>query len=263
MAEPLTFPPSEAAKLAPYLPPPVTITITTARKPWVTLTYASSLDSSIALRPGTQTVLSGPQSKAMTHYLRSRHDAILIGVGTAIADDPGLNCRIASTTHQHQPRPVILDPHGRWEVGRDSKVIRLAREGKGLGPFVVCGVGVEEGRRGVVEGVGGRYIACDFAGGAGGFGWDVVLEVLGREGLGSVMVEGGGRIINSLLGREGVGFVDSVIVTIAPTWLGRGGVVVSPEREGGKGAVARLRDVRWCPLGDDVVLCGFPEVCEA
>ncbi|KAJ6144622.1 hypothetical protein N7470_008517 [Penicillium chermesinum] len=63
--------------------------------PFTTLTFATSLDSALALAPGTRTVLSGPQSKAMTHYLRSRHDGILIGVGTALADDPGLNCRIA------------------------------------------------------------------------------------------------------------------------------------------------------------------------
>jgi 2,5-diamino-6-(ribosylamino)-4(3H)-pyrimidinone 5'-phosphate reductase len=87
-----------------------------------------------------------------------------------------------------------------------------------------------------------------------------VLEVLAREGIVSVMIEGGGEVINSLLEPAGNAFVDSVIVTIAPTWLGQGGVVVSPPRsvgEDGKPAEpVRLMDVTWCPLGEDVVLCG-------
>lgn len=267
MPETLTFPPAEAAKLDPYLPPLSTSTTTTTKtKPWLTLTYATSLDAAISLSPGTQTVLSGPESKAMTHHLRSRHDGILVGVGTALADDPGLNCRIEGCGLDRQPRPIVLDPRGRWDVGDDSKVVRLAREGKGKGPWVLVGAGtvVSGERRRVLEGVGGRIIVVDDGEPVegGGFGWDAVLGALGREGLGSVMVEGGGRVINSLLGRDGIACVNSVIVTIAPRWLGQGGVVVSPERGQGeeKQAVARLRDMKWCPLGEDVVLCGFPEV---
>ncbi|KAJ8108835.1 hypothetical protein ONZ43_g6305 [Nemania bipapillata] len=71
------------------------------------------------------------------------------------------------------------------------------------------------------------------------------------------MIEGGGAVINSLLG-ENADLVDSVIVTIAPVWLGEGGVVVSPPRttRGADRPVARLSDTKWVPLGEDVVLCG-------
>jgi 2,5-diamino-6-(ribosylamino)-4(3H)-pyrimidinone 5'-phosphate reductase len=86
------------------------------------------------------------------------------------------------------------------------------------------------------------------------------LEVLRAERVGSVTIEGGGEVINSLLVPEGNGFVDSVIVTVAPTWLGQGGVVVSPPRtvgeDGEPAPPVRLTDVTWCPLGEDVVLCG-------
>lgn len=61
--------------------------------PFVTLTYATSLDSRISAAPGVQTIISHPETKTMTHYLRYHHDAILVGVGTILADDPGLNCR--------------------------------------------------------------------------------------------------------------------------------------------------------------------------
>jgi 2,5-diamino-6-(ribosylamino)-4(3H)-pyrimidinone 5'-phosphate reductase len=74
------------------------------------------------------------------------------------------------------------------------------------------------------------------------------------------MVEGGGHIINSLLLPEHQPNIDMVIVTIAPTWLGQGGVVVSPNRcfnENQKVIpAARLSGAKWYPFGEDVVLCG-------
>jgi 2,5-diamino-6-(ribosylamino)-4(3H)-pyrimidinone 5'-phosphate reductase len=75
------------------------------------------------------------------------------------------------------------------------------------------------------------------------------------------MIEGGGAVINDLLAPGNFELVDSVIVTIAPVWLGRGGVQVCPEarREGErKVAVGKLAGVKWVPLGEDVVLCGRP-----
>ena len=89
----LDFPEQDRAWLKGYLPsdaaPRHDDTL-----PFVTLTFATSLDSALSLAPGTQTALSGPQSKAMTHFLRSEHDAIMVGVGTAVADNPSLNCRL-------------------------------------------------------------------------------------------------------------------------------------------------------------------------
>jgi 2,5-diamino-6-(ribosylamino)-4(3H)-pyrimidinone 5'-phosphate reductase len=197
----------------------------------------------------------------MTHHLRSVHAAILVGAGTAVADDPGLNCRIEGCALTSQPRPVVLDPSSRWDVGEASKVVRLAERGVGLGPYIIVSEDAEvsDGKRQAVEAVGGKFLRAPYK--EGGFGWTDVLGILKGEGLHSVMVEGGGAVINSLLRAENLPLVDSVIITIAPTWLGKGGVVVSPDRPGGENGTvpaARLADVRWCPLGDDVVLCGRP-----
>ena len=110
--------------LDPYLP---NIKVTTTnneslKRPFVTLTYAQSLDSKIAAQPGTQTKLSHLETKTMTHYLRSKHDAILVGIGTILADDPKLNCRYIFESVKpneqrilHQIRPVVIDPHGKWQ----------------------------------------------------------------------------------------------------------------------------------------------------
>lgn len=262
-------------------------------RPFITLTYAQSLDSSIATSPGARTALSGAATKAMTHFLRSRHDAILVGVGTAAADDPGLNCRLeVEMSGGHQPRPVVVDPRARWDVTGDSKVVQLAREGRGLGPWVLCAEGVvpDPGRVEVLEGVGGRYIAVEGArrasrdGKVGGekeegeggkvveeddddesrpvLTWDSIFGLLWEEGINSVMVEGGATVINDLLllANEGLDVVDSVIVTVAPVWLGAGGVTVSPERPVDahmrRVPGPRLTDVMWSQMGDDMVLCG-------
>lgn len=270
--EALVFPSEKSAQIDPYLPssspePPQN------SKPFVTLTYATSLDSSLSLSPGLQTALSGPESKAMTHYLRSKHDAILIGCGTAIADDPSLNCRIEGVGGYGgqglrllgQPRPIVLDPRGRWDVNEDSKIIKLAKQGRGKAPWVFTTAEVPDKQRRFLERIGGAYVqlgelGTDQAGESKMLWGSHILETLGKRGIRSVMIEGGGHVINTLLSPEHAQLVDTVIVTLAPTWLGKGGVTVIPDEKrdehGNKVAVGRLRDVKWVPLGDDVVLCG-------
>ncbi|KAF4345330.1 riboflavin biosynthesis domain protein [Fusarium beomiforme] len=233
-------------------------------RPFVTLTFATSLDSSLSLAPGVRTRLSGPDSKAMTHYLRSRHDAILIGVSTLLADAPALNCRITGAASQ--PRPIVIDPHLRWTPSNYDKVLEVSRLGNGLAPFVLTGVesqNLPAESVALLERHGGKYIhvpATSIINERMRFDWHDVFKALCHEGLASVMVEGGGQIINSLLNPRYHALVDSVIVTIAPTWLGQGGVVVSPDRLQDSAGVpipaARLSNVLWHPFGEDVVLCG-------
>ncbi|KAF9741186.1 hypothetical protein PMIN06_010980 [Paraphaeosphaeria minitans] len=263
----LSFPSTSAKQIEHYLPEPARLT--RPLYPHVTLTYATSLDANLALSPGVQTALSGSQSKAMTHFLRSKHDAILIGAGTAIADNPSLNCRIEGVGGyggqglEGQPRPVVLDPKGRWKVNAESKVVKLAKEGKGLGPWVIGAqdTPIEEGKYKALTEAGGLYITLP-ADPSGHFDWANILNILGTKGIISVMVEGGGSVINDLLSPRYIGLMDSVIVTIAPVWLGKNGVQVCPDErknEGGvKMSVGKLKDVRWLPLGEDVVLCGRP-----
>jgi 2,5-diamino-6-(ribosylamino)-4(3H)-pyrimidinone 5'-phosphate reductase len=270
--EALTFPSSKAILIDPYLPSTTVGNTSSSSKPFVTLTYATSLDSSLALSPGVQTALSGPQSKAMTHYLRSKHDAILIGCGTAIADNPSLNCRIEGVGGyggdglESQPRPVVLDPQRRWEVDDESKVIKLARDGAGKAPWIFVlskdENEVQRRRRMVLEKSGGRVIPIGSTTETGRMDWNTIFALLAYEGIRSIMIEGGGVVINDLLLPRWLHLVDSVIITMAPIWLGKGGVTVCPSErrneQGERTPVGSLKEVHWMPLGEDVVLCGRP-----
>lgn len=265
----LGFPESDREFLEPQLPPQNGST-PRPDMPFTTLTFATSLDSALALSPGTRTVLSGPQSKAMTHYLRSRHDGILIGVGTALADDPGLNCRLTGVGGygkeglEGQPRPIVIDPSARWDFSDESKLFQLCRQGRGLAPWIVTSLPeLPAQKKEKLEQYGGRFLQLKMMtldDGQHRIDWSDLLKTLHGNGLGSVMIEGGAQVINSLLEPQSMTLIDRVIVTIAPTWLGQGGVVVSPARrfdgEGNVISAARLKNVRWYPFGEDVVLCG-------
>ncbi|KAK2781585.1 2,5-diamino-6-(ribosylamino)-4(3H)-pyrimidinone 5'-phosphate reductase [Onygenales sp. PD_12] len=260
----LPFPRYPLDFLQPYLP-----TQEDGRKlPFVTLTYASSMDSKISLCPGVQTLLSGPESKVLTHYLRSRHDAILIGVGTAMADNPGLNCRLAGAGgfgglgRMWQPRPIIVDPTGRWPADPECRLLKTAKEGKGKAPWVVVSPGANIHPQNVVvlKNHGGDYLRIVEYNQSWRLRWEAIFMALATEGIQSVMVEGGGTVISELLNPEYTGFVDSLIVTVAPKFLGRDGVGVSPDSKKdntGKPITSLSpHTVRWQPLGQDVIMCG-------
>jgi 2,5-diamino-6-(ribosylamino)-4(3H)-pyrimidinone 5'-phosphate reductase len=186
-----------------FLPTPQSDNPTTKPSdlPHLTLTYAQSLDSKISLHPNTRTNISGAETKAMTHYLRTRHDAILVGVGTANADDPGLNSRytVDGTTGprlDQQPRPIILDSTMKWQPASASKVFELAKRGVGKAPWWIVNYGraaKNQDRVEMIRGVGGEVIEVRPR------DWNNILSRLQTLGIRSVMVEGGAEVINGLL----------------------------------------------------------------
>jgi 2,5-diamino-6-(ribosylamino)-4(3H)-pyrimidinone 5'-phosphate reductase len=193
----------------------------------------------------------------------------MIGVGTAVADNPSLNCRLKGVGGygevglKGQPRPIIIDPKARWNFSETSKIFCMLREGRGRAPYIITSlVTPPHEKNALLEKYGGKFITLPLTSspaGEGQLSWLSILAALKKEGLESVMVEGGGGVINSLLEPHSQEFINSVIITIVPTWLGQGGVVVSPRRrfEGGQAIpVSRLTSVGWKPFGEDVVLCG-------
>ncbi|RCK63433.1 2,5-diamino-6-ribosylamino-4(3H)-pyrimidinone 5'-phosphate reductase [Candida viswanathii] len=235
----IPLPPTLIPFLEPYLP-----TATTSGRPFVTLTYAQSLDSKIAAQPGVQTKLSHLETKAMTHYLRSKHDAILVGIGTVLADDPKLNCRYGDKSNI---RPVILDPRGVWEYEK-SALRGICDDGAGLAPFVIVDERAEPTTESInaVELQGGKYVKLPLIDNRED-NWGLILEKLWELGIKSVMVEGGAKVINDLLVNND-GLVDSLIITVAPVFLGKAGVDVSPNHQ------INLKDMTWWTGVQDSVL---------
>ncbi|WEW59429.1 RibD family protein [Emydomyces testavorans] len=259
----LQFPQFPLDFLDPYLPSQAD----NRKFPHVTLTYAQSMDGRVSVAPGAQTALSGPESKMMTHYLRSRHDAILIGVGTAIADDPALNCRLEGAGgygglgKMWQPRPVIVDPTGRWQIGPERRVLKTVMAGKGKGPWIVVSPGAKIPTEQILllKKHGGDFLRIAEFNPAWRLRWSTIFGALAAEGITSIMVEGGGVVLSELLNPEYEDFIDSVIVTVAPVYLGRGGVNVTPDSkrdEYGKPKISlKPKEVRWHQLGQDVIMC--------
>jgi 2,5-diamino-6-(ribosylamino)-4(3H)-pyrimidinone 5'-phosphate reductase len=163
-----------------------------------------------------------------------------------------------------QPRPIIIDPTARWDFSEQSKIFVLSKEGRGRAPYIITGLEhPPEEKKAILTKYGGKFISLPIHTsdiGEHRLDWAELLGALKKEDLESVMIEGGGGVINSLLEPAYQKLVDSIIITIAPTWLGQGGVVVSPRRrtdDSGKAiAASRLTDVAWQPFGEDVVMCG-------
>jgi GTP cyclohydrolase II len=204
-------------------------------RPHVSLCYAQSLDGCIAARPGEPTRLSGALSMAYTHGLRATHDAILVGVGTVIADNPRLTVRLAAGEN---PQPVVLDTSLRIP---DSCAL-VASPARPL--WVLCAEDAPAARQQQLRALGVRVIPLPLRG-ALDTRWQTQLDALGGLGVRRVMVEGGAQVIRSLLVA---GLADWVSVTIAPLWLAG----LSALSEGM--VLPTLRNAKMRLLEPDVVL---------
>jgi riboflavin-specific deaminase-like protein len=216
-------------------------------RPFVTLAYAQSLDGSITVARGQRYALSGPDALRFTHLLRARHDAILVGVGTVLADDPQLGVRLVDGP---SPQPVVVDSRLSTPV-----TAKLLAQPAGRPAWIAAATGDSDGqkaeRRARLART-GRVVECP----ALPNGWvdlGVLLARLAADGVRHVMVEGGARIITSLLEAR---LADYVVVTIAPQFLGGLAAIGPSARAGISSAVANLRTWVSGRLGDDLVLGG-------
>lgn len=216
-------------------------------RPFVTLSYAQSLDGCIAAERGKTTAISGPAALRLTHALRARHDAILIGIGTLLADDPRLDVRLVEGP---SPRPVVVD--SRLVCPLDARL--LQRRASVL--FASTLPSAEKQR--ALEARGAEIWTLPAW--PRTEGWVDLPRLLGRlheAGVRRVMVEGGARILTSFLWA---GLADYAVMTLAPQWLGGLSAVAAPHgralREATGLRLPRLVGSRVLHLGDDVILAG-------
>jgi riboflavin-specific deaminase-like protein len=234
-------------------------------RPFVTLAYAQSVDGSIARKRGEPFRLSGEETSRMTHAIRGWHDAILVGVGTVLSDDPELSVRLADG---RDPQPIIVDsqlrtpPSSRLLARRDHPVwIATATNGEAQAGFpdsATGSVSTRQLRAVTLESKGARILN----GPPLSNGWvdlNALLRTLKAEGIDRLMVEGGAHIITSFLAAR---LVDFGVVTVAPVFLG--GLSAVQSRENATGKSTPLDDAvlprfdAWAThqFGNDLVLTG-------
>jgi 3,4-dihydroxy 2-butanone 4-phosphate synthase/GTP cyclohydrolase II len=174
-----------------------------SRRPWVTLSYAQSLDGSIATQRSAPLALSDAATLRITHGLRSKHSAILVGIGTLLADDPQLNVRLVTGS---DPQPVVLDRQLRFPL--DARLMRGQKS-----PWIFTNNKAQPEREANLTKAGVRVFRSNNEMHSIGD----ILSVLDREGMSSVMVEGGAGVITSFLQAQ---LVDLIVLTIAPRLVG-------------------------------------------
>lgn len=211
-------------------------------RPWVTLKLATSLDGRIATATGQSQWITGPEARRFVHGLRGRHDAVMVGAGTARADDPNLTVRDLGLRHQ----PVRIVVSRRLDLPLMSN---LARSANAVPLWLCHGTDVDPAIAQAWRGIGARLIACDVVSGQVSPG--SVLRALGAEGLTRVLCEGGGTLAASLLAA---GLVDELIGLTA-------GLAIGSEGLSGIGALGlarldqagRFRLVELRKVGGDVM----------
>jgi GTP cyclohydrolase II len=209
--------------------------------PLVSLCYAQSLDGSLAARRGQPTHLSGDESSKLTHKLRAAHDAILVGVGTVLADDPLLTVRLVEGKN---PVPVVLDSRLRIPL-TCNLLSRRPQE-----TWIATTHAAPQVRRSALKATGARLLLLD-ADAAGHVSLPALLSCLGEQGINSLMVEGGAQVITSFLEQR---LVDQIALTIAPVLLG--GLTAI---QGSLPAPFHLQNIEYERLGDDMVVWGKVE----
>lgn len=177
-------------------------------RPFVTLKLAATLDGRIATARGESRWITGPMARSHVHRLRAACDAILIGAGTALADDPALTARRGARV-VHRPVRVLLDT--RLRVPARARLYR----GDPERTWVFCSDAAAPARQRAIAATGARLLPIRAR--SGKIPLAAVLERLGREGLGSLLVEGGGTLAAAFVGE---GLVDELLWFVAPRLLG-------------------------------------------
>lgn len=214
----------------------------TTKTPWVLMKYAMTADGKIATRTGASRWVTGEVARKDVHHLRNRMAGIMVGIGTVLADDPMLNCRLPGG---HDPLRIICDTHLR--IPLDAKVVKSAQDI----PTVIATASDVALAKTALKERGCRIITLPKA--FGGIDLRALMKILGAEGIDSILLEGG-AVLNENALRAGI--VSALRTYMAPKLFG-GAMAKTPV--GGLGVA--MPDEAWpltfkkmTVLGDDLVM---------
>jgi diaminohydroxyphosphoribosylaminopyrimidine deaminase/5-amino-6-(5-phosphoribosylamino)uracil reductase len=183
-------------------------------RPFVTLKTATSMDGRIALADGGMRWITGPQMRRFVHLQRSRCDAIMTGIGTVLADDPELTCRLDDAADDH-PYRFVLDSH--LQTPLDSRLLETVPQ---AGLTLFCGTEADSDRANSFRDAGAMVqpVAADDH---GRLGLDDVMAMIAAAGKGHLLVEAGGKLAASLLQAD---LVDRILWTQSSQVIGDDGI---------------------------------------
>jgi diaminohydroxyphosphoribosylaminopyrimidine deaminase/5-amino-6-(5-phosphoribosylamino)uracil reductase len=182
----------------------------TSRLPFITVKFAQTLDGRIATAAGTSRWISSPSSRKLAHRLRARHDAILVGVGTVVADDPELTTRLVPGRN---PVRVVLD--SRLSLPLQARVLKDQPAAR---TYVAATHAAATEKAAALEKMGIEVLTVP-PDSEGRVDIGELLKALAERQISSVLVEGGAATITSFLR---LGLADRLVVFIAPKVLGTG-----------------------------------------
>jgi len=216
-------------------------------RPFVHLKLATSLDGKIATRTGDSRWITGEESRERVHELRHEYDVILVGAGTALADNPLLTDRSGKPRRRPLAR-VVLDE--KLQTDPESQLVQTATDAPVL---IFTGESLETGKAEALQRRGVEIVGDSFK----GRNLLAVLEELGKRSFQSVLVEGGATVAGNLLDAE---LIDKVTFFLAPVIIGGRD---APSAIGGRGPeklidALNLIDVAVVQRGRDFEITGYP-----
>jgi diaminohydroxyphosphoribosylaminopyrimidine deaminase / 5-amino-6-(5-phosphoribosylamino)uracil reductase len=212
-------------------------------RPLVTLKLASTLDGRIATRTGESRWITGQSARRAAHALRGRHDAVMVGVGTVLADNPELTCRLPGFRPNSLVR-IVADSHLRTPL--TARLIATAAE---TPTWIAIREGTDPERRRAFASLGIELL--EVGGAEAGVDLAQVLAALAEAGINRVLVEGGAQLAAALLRAD---LVDRLAWFHAPSVMGADGWPAAQAFGAGHlAAMPRFVRVSVTPAGDDVL----------
>lgn len=205
-----------------------------SRRPQVILKTAVSVDGMIGRQGEGQVAITGPQARRQVHLMRVESDAILVGIGTAVADDPLLDCRLPGL-EDRSPTRIVLDPDLR--IPLSSRLVATA----GQTPLLLAAqAGADAAKRAELAAQGVGFLAIERHDGA--VALPELLEDLAAQGISTLLVEGGAKTARAFLDE---GLVDRIVLFEGELVIGAGGIAAPIAAESLPEGFMLLRDDRF------------------